>query len=166
MQTALSCYSSWFYLTGRKTWKMIYPWTPTSLAPEHRQADGKSLLYINVPSAAPEKNRAIPKKSPNELKTLKSFFKPRRTILHSFQKILQNDNWRRNGAWDLTFLVQLTQKVFHLFLFACIFNTQILLSSIEMNVHEIVSQSRCCKSHGKYRLTTSIYLLQDLFDNQ
>lgn len=62
--------------------------------------------------------------------------------------------------------MQLIQKILHLFLFALIFNTQVLLSGVEMNLAEIDSQSRYCKSHGKYKLNTSIYLLQDLLDKQ
>lgn len=125
-----------------------------------------TVLYKCSFSCSREKNRAIQNKY--ELKTYwnHSSNQGEYTIPISENNFTEGQLFRRNGVWDLALLMQLIPKVLHLFLFALIFNTQVLLSGVEMNLAEIDSQSRYCKSHGKYKLNTSIYLLQDLLDKQ
>lgn len=123
MQKALSCYSSQFYLIGKNSRKVIYPQTPTSLAPNHRQVDGKSLLYINLPFLCSKERRKVRKK----LKTKTNYSLTERTTqvfidIYSFQKaILQKDNFMKQQHLRFCLPKATNRKYFTCFVSICMY---------------------------------------------
>lgn len=147
----------------RKPRKIIYPQTPTSLAHNHRQTDGKSPFYINLPLVAPEKEQG---NSGKKLKPQnKSFFKRGNYTPNNYSYIFISESSITEG--------QLQNQQYLRFRLPKATNTESISPFLYLHTylgpakwHRMDFWWNCfskripptyCKSHGNYRLHTSIY---------
>lgn len=141
MYKALSCYSSQLYLIRKNSRKVICLQTPTSLAPNHRQVDGKSPLYINLPFlCSKERWGKVRKKLKNKINySLKERTTQVIIDTYSFQKaILQKDNFMKQQHLRFCLPKATNRKYFTCFVSACMYRPCCLAWGCSLD--KIVSQ--------------------------